>query len=128
MPNKNSSGDFGENIAAAHLEQHGFQIVARNFRTRFGEIDLIAQNERYLLFVEVKTRKTGAFTSGEEAVDYHKQRKLRACAEEYLLRTLKEHSEAPGPHRRWQPRFDVVCVDTAKNGQVVSIRWHENAF
>ena len=115
---KQPVGDFGENIAAAHLEQHGYEIIARNFRSRFGEIDLIAQNDRFLLFVEVKTRGPNPRVTGEEAVDYHKQRRLRLAAEYYLTK----HN----PTR--QPRFDVICVDTARDGQVVAVRWIENAF
>jgi len=126
MPTKQSFGTFGEDIAAAHLEQHGYRVVVRNFRTRFGEVDLIAANERFLLFVEVKTRAVNARVNAAEAVDARKQARLRMAAEIYLQTGL-EHSEATELHRRW-PRFDVICIETAQNGQVASIRWIENAF
>ena len=117
-PAASANGDFGENIAAAHLARHGFACLEFNFRTKYGEIDIIAQDERYLLFVEVKTRGPNARTSGEEAVGYQKQNRLRAAAEYYLI-----------THRSTrQPRFDVICVDTAWDGQVAAVRWHENAF
>ena len=118
MNPRQPAGDFGENIAAAHLARHGFTCLEYNFRTRFGEIDIIARNERYLLFAEVKTRRSGARVSGEEAVDCRKQARLRAAAEQYLL-----------THRtNLQPRFDVICVDTAGDSQVAAVRWIENAF
>ena len=113
-----STGDFGENIAAAHLAQHGFKCLEFNFRTRFGEIDIIAQDERYLLFVEVKTRKVNARVSGLEAVGYRKQERLRAAAEQYFM----DHGS------KLQPRFDVISIETTKDGQVASIQWIENAF
>ena len=118
MTSKQTSGNFGENIAAAHLEQHGFTCLEYNFRTRFGEIDIVAANERYLIFVEVKTRAVNARVGGLEAVGYHKQERLRAAAEEYLM----THST------QLQARFDVIAVETAQDGQVASIRWMENAF
>ena len=55
MPNT-GSGRFGEQLTAEYLEEKGYEIVERNFKCRFGEIDIIAQNDRYLAFVEVKTR------------------------------------------------------------------------
>ena len=115
---KKATGDFGEQAAADYLARKGYRLVTRNFRTRFGEIDLVMRDDRCLLFVEVKTRKAGSLVSGEEAVDYHKQQRLRAAAEYYLA----AHATA------LQPRFDVVCVDLAPGGGVAEIRWIENAF
>lgn len=123
MTSKSQHGNFGEDIAAAHLAQHGYRVIDRNFRTRFGEIDLIAVNERYLLFVEVKTRAKNARVSGLEAVTPAKQAKLRAAAEEYLQRMATHDDMA----EKW-PRFDVIAIETAGDGQVMSIQWVENAF
>ena len=124
MP-KTKSGAFGEDIAAVHLEQHGFRVVARNFRTRFGEIDLIAEDARYLVFVEVKTRAANARVSAAEAVTPAKQAKLRYAAEEYLAKPVGSDTIRPC---NLYPRFDVIAIETAQNGQVTSIRWIENAF
>jgi len=113
------AGDAGEDFAAACLEARGFKIVARNFRSRQGEVDLIAEDERYLLFVEVKARRAGAMVSGEEAVDFHKQRRLCAAAEYYLV----------GHPTALQPRFDVMCVELSPGGRGVRLgNWIENAF
>jgi putative endonuclease len=116
-PNK-PVGDAGEGFAAACLESHGFRVVARNFRTRMGEIDVIACDAQYLVFAEVKARKPGSMVSPEEAVDYYKQRRLRAAAEYYLMR----HPTA------LQPRFDVMCVEAGPGGRYALTNWIENAF
>lgn len=112
------SGDFGESQAASHLVLHGFTCLEFNYHSRYGEIDIIAQNDRYLIFVEVKTRKPGAFVSAREAVNAAKQRKLIVTAEAYLV----AHPTA------LQPRFDVICVELASSGACVNIDWLENAF
>jgi len=115
---KKITGDAGEDFAAAHLESHGFRVVARNFRTRMGEVDIIACDARYLLFVEVKARKAGSMVAAEEAVDFHKQRRLRAAAEYYLV----------GHPSELQPRFDVMCVELGPGGQYKLSNWIEDAF
>ncbi|MCL2105504.1 MAG: YraN family protein [Oscillospiraceae bacterium] len=115
---KKRAGDFGENYAARYLEALGYGIIARNYRSRFGEIDLIAENDRFLLFVEVKTRRRGAMVRGEEAVDARKQEKLRLTAEYYLSRE----------ETRLQPRFDVICIELWPNGAVYNVNHYENAF
>jgi len=77
---KQRLGQIGENLVAYALGQRGFEIVGRNVRTRYGEIDIIASNQRATLFVEVKTRTSRAFGYPEEAVNYKKQLHLsRAC-------------------------------------------------
>ena len=79
-------GAWGEAVAAAYLRKKGYRIVKQNFSTRFGEIDLIVQDARYIVFVEVKTRKSDRFGAAREAVDLHKQRRLIATAEQWLQR------------------------------------------
>jgi len=115
---KKATGDFGESAAADYLTSKGYALVARNFRTRMGEIDLIMRDARYLLFVEVKARKFGSLVSAEEAIDIHKQRRLRLAAEHYLA----THATP------LQPRFDVICIDLAYNGTITDFRHIENAF
>ena len=93
-------GKNGEERAALHLRLHGYRILARNYRCRFGEIDLIAADREYLAFVEVKLRKSDAFARAAEYVDWHKQNRLRMAAELWL--SLHE--------TELQPRFDVVEI------------------
>ena len=93
-------GRWGEERAAEYLRRKGFRITAANWRCRFGEIDLIAEDGRYLCFVEVKEHKNDAFGSAAEFVDRRKQNRLRTAAELYLA----------GHPTQLQPRFDVVEV------------------
>ena len=100
MGKNNIAGAWGEGIAAAYLQKKHYKLVAMNYRCRYGEIDLIVKNRRYLVFVEVKTRKSSNFAHAYEHVDFHKQNRIRTTAEMYL-------SENP---TNLQPRFDVIEV------------------
>ena len=96
-----SLGKQGEDLAARHLQTRGFTVLARNYRTPVGELDIVARDRRHLLFVEVKTRKGMAFGAPAEAVGAHKQRQIVRAAQWYL---------ASGGHAELQPRFDVISV------------------
>ena len=106
-----SLGKQGEEWAARYLEQRGFTIVARNHRTPVGELDIIARDRRYLLFVEVKTRRSLAFGTPAEAVGAHKQRQILRAAQWYLTA-----ARYPG----LQPRFDVVSVLAGRDEPAIS--------
>lgn len=110
-------GEWGEAQAAAFLMQKGFQIIARNFRTRFGELDIIAKKDGFLVFAEVKTRKNDRFAAASEAVTAKKQAKLRVTAEFWL----RENPTS------LQPRFDVIEVYGVPGGRVRILQL-ENAF
>lgn len=99
-------GHVGEDAAADHLERLGFQVVARNYRCRSGELDLVATKDGMLVFCEVKARTTDRFGDPSEAVNYHKQARLRRLAAQWL----SEHR--PGP---CDIRFDVLSV-IVRNG------------
>ena len=113
-------GRWGEDLAAEYLRNKGFVIRAANWRSRFGEIDLIAEDGTYLCFVEVKLRKSAAFGTPGAFVDRRKQEKLRATAGLYLARRPTD----------LQPRFDVIEIyaprgmDTARP----EIHHFENSF
>lgn len=95
-------GFSGENLAVAELERRGYAILARRYRTRRGEIDIIAQDGATIVFVEVKARTTAERGSAAEAVTPAKQRQLVAMAADYLARN----------HVTDRPcRFDVVAID-----------------
>ena len=72
MARNNLTGAWGESVAAQYLVKKKFQIIATNFRCRFGEIDIIAANKKYLVFVEVKLRKSSKFANASEFVDVYK--------------------------------------------------------
>lgn len=98
---RDSLGRWGERLAEDHLRRRGYRILARQYKTRLGEIDLIAEQGEWIVFVEVKTRVGLERGHPVEAVDPHKQRQLLRLAEAWL----KRH---PAPARR--VRFDVVGI------------------
>jgi len=113
-------GKWGEKIAREYLVKNGYIVVATGFRSRFGEIDIIAKNKEYLTFVEVKTRKNAAFASAGEYVGKAKQRKIITTARYWLARRPTG----------LQPRFDVIEI-YAENGELTEspeIIHIENAF
>lgn len=113
-------GRWGEERVAEYLRIRRYRIVASGYRCRFGEIDLIAEDERYLAFVEVKLRKNAAFAPGRAFVDARKQGRIRITAELYL-------SECP---TTLQPRFDVAELYAPEGTatQKPHIVYLENAF
>jgi putative endonuclease len=92
-----SSGAWGEELALRYLKRQGYTLVERNYRTRYGELDLIVRQNDTLVFVEVKLRRGTGFGDPLEAVTPHKQAKIRSLAEHYLL--FRE------------PAFDTVRFD-----------------
>jgi putative endonuclease len=96
-------GKRGEELACAELERRGYAILARGYRTRFGEIDIVARHDETTVFVEVKARAGDEFGGAAAAVTPWKQRRLTYMAVDYLAR----HALSDRPCR-----FDVVTVDT----------------
>lgn len=113
----NSIGKLAELKACDYLQKKKYILLEANYRSRFGEIDLIMKNKKYICFIEVKMRNEKSIASPSEFVDEHKQKKIVATAELYLsYNKLK-----------LQPRFDVVEVFT-ENNKIKSIKHLENAF
>lgn len=110
----------GEKAVKTLLEEKGYRILETNYRTRHGEIDIIASMERTLVFVEVKTRSSISCGIPEEAVDYRKQRRIRKVAVEYLSK--------PGNERFLDLRFDVAAVTADPAGRVTGITILEGVF
>ena len=100
MGRNNLTGAWGEALAAEYLRKKHYRIQAANFRSRFGEIDLIVSNSRFLVFVEVKLRKSADFAKAREYVDRQKQDRIRMTASIFL-------SQYP---TNLQPRFDVIEI------------------
>ncbi len=100
MGRNNLVGAWGESVAAQYLQKKRYKIVAAGFRTRFGEVDLIVQNKKFLVFVEVKLRRSDRFARASDFVDSYKQNRLRTTAAVYLERYPTD----------LQPRFDVIEV------------------
>lgn len=100
MGRNNLLGAWGEALAADYLRKKRYKILASGYRCRFGEIDLIAASRTYLVFVEVKLRKSADYAAAREFVDAKKQQRLRATASMYLA---------------WHPtnlrsRFDIIEI------------------
>ena len=118
-PVRRSLGQAGEDAAARHLEAQGYRILARNFRRTFAELDIVAQKEGLLVFVEVKTRSSARFGAPAEAVTLTKQRRLSKIALDYMMQAGLGECTA---------RFDVLAVLLDSRGLVVGIEQIENAF
>ena len=100
MERNNLLGTWGEGLAADYMKKKHYRVIACNYRCRLGEIDLICQNRRYLVFVEVKLRKTDDFGAAREFVGTQKQNRLRAAASMWLQQNPTD----------LQPRFDVIEI------------------
>jgi putative endonuclease len=114
------TGAWGEAIAAEYLRRKKYIVVAAGYFCRFGEIDLIAQNRNYLVFVEVKLRKNADFAPAHVYVDRYKQDRIRMTASVYL-------SQYP---TQLQPRFDVIEIYAPEGMHTASpeINHMEDAF
>lgn len=119
--NRRNRGTYGEALAAACLRQEGYELLARNYRCRFGEIDLIAKEQDVLCFVEVKLRGSTAFGLPSEAVDSRKQARILRTAEHWLSEQYAAGCELPSI------RFDVVELYDRHSGKV-QYRILRNAF
>jgi putative endonuclease len=118
-PRRRRLGDFGERVAASHLEAKGYQILERNWATREGEIDLIASRGSDLVFVEVRSRRGSLAGTPEESITGRKAAHIRAVAAAYS----QAHPEAP-PH----PRIDAVVIELDAKGRVLRVEQIENAI
>ncbi len=113
-------GKKGEDITVDFLRKHGFIIFKRNYHSRMGEIDIIAEKDDLLLFVEVKTRFEGSFTSPAEAVDLVKQNRIKQTAKNFMSKTILEY----------RCRFDVseVTVINEKGKNKYKLNYIKSAF
>lgn len=110
-------GKLGEDLACGELSRRGYEILARRYRTKYGEIDIVARDGPTIVIVEVKTRDGRVFGAGAEAVTGLKQRRMLRMGTEYLLR--RRLADQPC-------RFDVVDVNI--EGGVPRIEVYRNAF
>ena len=116
----NSRQIFGrksESLAVKHLKKQGYKIIEQNYRTKMGEIDIIAKHKGVIIFVEVKARRSDRFGDPKWAVTYKKQRKISMAALQYLKDTEQTNTRA---------RFDVVSINSS--GDTSAIELVKNAF
>jgi putative endonuclease len=114
---RQSLGKFGEDLACQELERRGYAILARRYRRRGGELDIVARDGQIVVFVEVKTREGCEFGAGAESVTLLKRRRMASVALDYMAR----HNLVERPCR-----FDVVSIDM--NGQEPRVELYQNAF
>lgn len=111
--NKREIGKTKEESCEKVLVDAGYDIVERNFATRIGEIDIIAENNEELLFIEVKYRKSKQYGYGEESVNKTKARKIFKTARQYIYKKNIQDK---------QIRFDIISIEDNE------IRWIKNSF
>ena len=111
-------GALGEDLAVRYLKKHGFKVLARNYRQKTGEIDIIGRDGKWLVFIEVKTRKSLRFGKPYEAVTHKKQAQINRVALEYITRNTFHD----------QPmRFDVISI-ILQDGRNADIEHLKNCF
>jgi putative endonuclease len=119
-------GEAGETLACRHLEARGFEVVERNFRTRYGELDIIVADKRSLVFVEVKSRivrgKPGPL-GPFDAIGHRKRRQVRLMAREWLAK-----ERVSGRKRPPELRFDAIGITFDPAGRLVELDHLEGAF
>jgi len=118
-PRRRRFGDFGERVAASHLESKGFTILEKNWSVREGEIDIVASKGTDLVFVEVRSRQGRNFGTPEESITGRKAAHVRAAAAAYI----QQHPDAPP-----NPRIDVVVLELDAKGRVLRVEQIENAI
>lgn len=115
-----TKGRLGEKIAADYLRKKGYQIIETNFRTRFGEIDIICSGSNWLVFVEVKLKTGNDFGSPEEMITPSKIWQVQKTAQTYL----QQSPQIAAKHQRY--RIDAVCITLDSNGEIKQVNHYEN--
>ena len=117
--NKRKNGEYYELLAAKHLSDNGAKIIMRNFRSKSGEIDIIAQDEACLCYIEVKYRSGNKYGSGEDAVGLKKQQTICRVSDFYRIKYRIPVETAQ--------RYDVIVL-TDDDDEGARIKWYKNAF
>jgi putative endonuclease len=119
MMNKKALGDFGEEVAADRLSVKGYRILERNWRTSAGEIDIIAEQNDVIVFVEVKTRTSDLYGTPQDAITQNKRRRIIKSSLAYL-------TEMDLLDRDW--RVDMVAILCKRNSVVTNVEHYENVI
>jgi putative endonuclease len=120
MLKKGSVGELGEKIAAKYLQNNGYAILATDFHAgKYGEIDIVAQKDGRLFFVEVKTRSGNLFGSAEESVTFKKQERLRRAVHYYLLSNKISNEKY---------QIDLIAINLDKSSRKANIKHYESVI
>lgn len=114
---KQNIGNFGENIAAKYLTKNGFSVISRNFRSRYGEIDLIAKKSNKICFIEVKTRVGNAKGQPYESYRYFKSRSFKRAVQFYLLQNN---------FKDYKLSLDLISIVLNEKEEVIKLDYFEN--
>jgi len=117
LPHRQSLGKYGEDLAADYLQCHGYHLIQRNFKARYGEIDIIAKKNSILVFIEVKTRIGKKYGIPEEAVTRRKIHEVTVTAEYYYLL----NPQFPKAHR-----IDVIAIELFPDKTIQDLRHIQN--
>ena len=130
MKNNKSLGTWAEQQALIYLQNFGYFLIAKNYHSKYGEIDLIVKNHQYLVFIEVKARSKTKYGQAIEVISYSKQKKIIKTALQFLNQNSQFNDDFC--------RFDVICFDFDHkisksvqqkfNDYVYDLNWIENAF
>ena len=115
-----SPGAAAEQQACNLLRKHGLKIQARNYRTRLGEIDIVARDGDTLVFIEVRLRSNSAFGTPSESITIGKQQRILRASQHYLQKNRIKESQAC--------RFDAVCLITQDDSAIGNVQWIKDAF
>ncbi|MCR4901480.1 MAG: YraN family protein [Butyrivibrio sp.] len=116
--NKRNTGNKYEDMSCEYLEDNGLEIIERNFKCKIGEIDIIARDDKYTVFVEVKYRGSDQYGGALRAVDHRKQKKICKVSDYYrIIHKLDEYTPF---------RYDVLAVEG--EGELLKFKWIKNAF
>ncbi len=116
--NKRKVGDDTEFLACEYLKSQGAVILEKNYRTKQGEVDIIARDQKYICFIEVKYRKNLRFGEPEEAVSFSKQKRICKVSQFYLYSKYKSLDVSV--------RYDVVAISPEE--KILTFKWIKNAF
>ncbi|MGI9284176.1 MAG: YraN family protein [Pseudomonadales bacterium] len=119
MSPNNVSGADAEKLARAHLEAQGLSLISANFTSRFGEIDLVMNDQSAIVFIEVRHRKNPSFGTALETVNRRKQKKLILAAQFFLQKKRWSNKDA---------RFDVIGISPNGSSGELEYNWCKNAF
>lgn len=119
MSNNNKIGKFGEDLAANYLTKKGYNILERNVKLGYQEIDIIANIEERLVFIEVKTRLSDIYGGAEEAISRKKTENLKKAIEKYLFCNNFEDREV---------RLDLVAIDLDRSKKLAKIKHYRDIF
>lgn len=111
--NKRAVGKQKEEIAVEYIKKIGYKVIAQNYRNRYGEIDIIAEDNEYVFFIEVKYRKNRKYGSGEESVNAAKCRKIYMLSQQYII----ENNIKKGI------RYDVVAIENDELRYIKNYFW-----